>query len=46
MIRIILFVFTFVLFALAALRPAHPDASRFVYLGFTLAALAFLLGVL
>lgn len=43
MIHVILLVFAFVLFAIAAFRPAQPDASRLAYIGFALCTLAWLL---
>lgn len=42
MVRTILLVFAFVLFAIAAWRPVHPDSSRLVALGLALATLSFL----
>lgn len=44
MIKLILLVFAFVLFAIAAWRPVHPDSNRLVALGLALWALTLLLG--
>lgn len=47
MLRTILLAFAFVLFAVAAWRPVHPDASsRLVALGLAFGTLAVLLGAL
>jgi hypothetical protein len=44
MIGNILMVFAFVLFAIAAWRPAQPDASRLTNMGLACIVLAFLYG--
>lgn len=44
MIKLILLVFAFVLFVIAAWRPTQPDASRLVALGLALCVLADLIG--
>jgi hypothetical protein len=44
MLHLILLVLAFVLFLIAGVRPAHPDAPRLLYFGLALWVLSLLLG--